>query len=322
MAELKIAKTVASLPTVLEPDAIYIVRVGDGFDIHVTNGVGAVSAYRLNVDLELDSKVDNNDPRLSDAREWSESIVSQVEAEKGTSGTARKWSAQRVRQAIAAWFQTVSTAFTRTLLSRESAAEVRDDLELGTAATRDVGTDSGNVMEVGAFGVGGIIPNIISDIDSEAIVGGLYRYDSSTSGEIPSVVGTVLNIRINDVEWTQFAQDWVSPRAFIRTIKSGLPTSWVEIISSDNLLTTTGQSTTFPMNQKATTDAINARGFEDASGVLTKESGALSNTVSQFLQATTQDDAKSRIGIDASVAKLRMRLDGDTLYITNDGSAP
>mgnify|MGYP001447666628 CR=1 FL=1 len=301
MAELKIAKTVAVLPTVLEPNAIYIVRVGDGFDIHVTNGAGAVTAYKLNADLEL---------------------VPQDEAEAGTATAARKWTAQRIRQAIAAWWNTIGTAFGKTLLGSANASAARDSLGLGTAATRDVGTAAGNLLEVGEFGVGGIMPNIVSDIDSSELRGGLYRYDSSTSGEIPTAVGTVLNIRINDIEWTQFAQDWVSPRAFIRSFKSGLETPWVEIISSANILTTTGQSTAFPMSQKATTDAINARGFEDASGVLTKESGALSNTVSQFLQATTQDDAKSRIGIDASVAKLRMRLDGDTLYITNDGSAP
>lgn len=51
------------------------------------------------------------------------------------------------------------------------------------------------------------------------------------------------------------------------------------------------------MTQKAVTNAINARGFEDASGVLTAQSGDLSNAISNFLQATTQDDAKSRLGV-------------------------
>ncbi|HFJ4337637.1 tail fiber domain-containing protein [Enterobacter hormaechei] len=35
-----------------------------------------------------------------------------------------------------------------------NAADARANLGLGTSATRDVGTDSGNVMQVGAFGVG------------------------------------------------------------------------------------------------------------------------------------------------------------------------
>lgn len=51
-------KVVAALPSPLEPDSIYYVRKGAGFDIHVTNGVGVVTAYSLNANLELDGKVD------------------------------------------------------------------------------------------------------------------------------------------------------------------------------------------------------------------------------------------------------------------------
>lgn len=46
-----------------------------------------------------------NDSRLSDAREWSAETVSQVEAEAGTATTRRAWTAQRVWQAIAAWWE-------------------------------------------------------------------------------------------------------------------------------------------------------------------------------------------------------------------------
>lgn len=51
-------KVVAALPSPPEPDSIYYVRAGAGFDIHVTNGVGVVTAYSLNANLELDGKVD------------------------------------------------------------------------------------------------------------------------------------------------------------------------------------------------------------------------------------------------------------------------
>ena len=44
-------KVVAALPSPLEPDSIYYVRKGAGFDIHVTNGVGVVTAYSLNKTL-------------------------------------------------------------------------------------------------------------------------------------------------------------------------------------------------------------------------------------------------------------------------------
>jgi hypothetical protein len=45
-----------------------------------------------------------DDSRLTNTRDWNASIVSQTEAEAGTATTARKWTAQRVRQAIAAWW--------------------------------------------------------------------------------------------------------------------------------------------------------------------------------------------------------------------------
>lgn len=48
MAQLKQHKVVAALPSVLEPDSVYFVRVGTGVDIHVTNGSGAVVAYAAN----------------------------------------------------------------------------------------------------------------------------------------------------------------------------------------------------------------------------------------------------------------------------------
>lgn len=45
-----------------------------------------------------------DDARLSNSREWSASTVTQAEAEAGTSTTRRAWTAQRVFQAIAAWW--------------------------------------------------------------------------------------------------------------------------------------------------------------------------------------------------------------------------
>lgn len=51
MATVKHHKVVASLPAVLEPDAIYYVRAGSGFDQYVTNGAGLVVASPLNADV-------------------------------------------------------------------------------------------------------------------------------------------------------------------------------------------------------------------------------------------------------------------------------
>lgn len=49
---------------------------------------------------QMNNKAASNDSRLTDAREWTATEVTQVEAEAGTATTARKWTAQRVAQAV------------------------------------------------------------------------------------------------------------------------------------------------------------------------------------------------------------------------------
>lgn len=203
-------KVVVALPLPLEPDSIYYVRAGSGFDIHVTNGAGVVTAYSLNADLELDGKVDKElgysllpnteitrlatmatgatknradsenadklhahttaqvegldaalgnkvgitDPRLTDSREWSEATVPQAEAETGTASTRRAWTAQRVRQAINAWWQLVTSGFGRNFIAATNEQAARNVLQLGTAATKNVGDSVGDVLPVGVSRLG------------------------------------------------------------------------------------------------------------------------------------------------------------------------
>ena len=52
----------------------------------------------------LDGKVGTGDSRLSDSREWSADTISQAEAEAGTATTRRAFTAARVFQAIASWW--------------------------------------------------------------------------------------------------------------------------------------------------------------------------------------------------------------------------
>ena len=48
----------------------------------------------------LDGKADDNDARLTDAREWTATTVTKAEAETGTATARRAWTSLRVRQAI------------------------------------------------------------------------------------------------------------------------------------------------------------------------------------------------------------------------------
>ena len=91
------------------------------------------------------TKAENTDPRLSDAREWTASTVSQTEAQNGTSTTRRAWTAQRVRQAIAAWWNG-STDKTK-LDGIQSGAQVNVATNLGssgTGGTRTITSSTGN----------------------------------------------------------------------------------------------------------------------------------------------------------------------------------
>lgn len=145
-------KVVAALPSPLEPDSIYYVRKGAGFDIHVTNGVGVVTAYSLNADVKLDGKVDSTDPRLTDSREWSEETVAQEEAEAGTASTRRAWTAQRVWQAINAWWQLVTSGFGRNFIAATNEQAARSVLQLTYPATAPTVGDGNEVLRAGAGG--------------------------------------------------------------------------------------------------------------------------------------------------------------------------
>jgi len=61
-------------------------------------------AAALNVGTTAGTVAAGNDARLSDAREWTGATVAQVEAEAGVATTRRAWTAQRVFQAVAAWW--------------------------------------------------------------------------------------------------------------------------------------------------------------------------------------------------------------------------
>jgi hypothetical protein len=76
-------------------------------DTSTTDGAGFAIRSRnlsLSVGTTAGSVAAGDDSRLSDAREWIAATVDQAEAEAGTSIARRAWTAERVRQAIAAWW--------------------------------------------------------------------------------------------------------------------------------------------------------------------------------------------------------------------------
>lgn len=132
--------------TVSNQAAIEVTMEPEGF-LRTDNNLSDltdVAAARENLGLNYGSTAgtvaQGNDSRLSDSREWTAELVSQSEAEAGENETPQKWSAQRVWQAFSAALNAISSVLGRTILKRDTAAEIRDDIGLGDAATFDVAT--------------------------------------------------------------------------------------------------------------------------------------------------------------------------------------
>jgi hypothetical protein len=92
---------------------------------------------------DVTDAVATGDSRLTNAREWTAATVSQGEAEAGTATDRRAWTAQRVRQAIAAWWATVSGTKADT---SHVHGNITSDGKVGTEATRLIGTLSQGVV--------------------------------------------------------------------------------------------------------------------------------------------------------------------------------
>lgn len=140
-----------------------------------------------------------------------------------------------------------------------SSTEARTNLGLGTAATRDVGTASGNVMQVGAYGLGGVMAyGSSTDPNPTGFYYNLANAQAHGSGafflDVKYASGNYHGFRLstdtysNNIYW----QAGVGGGAY------GLRPR-VMLHHTDNILHTTGSSTTFPMTQKSVTDALNTK---------------------------------------------------------------
>lgn len=69
--------------------------------------------------------VQTSDSRLTDAREWTAATIEQAEAEAGTATTRRAFTAERVRQAVAAWWLAISSSVGRAVVTATDQAAAR-----------------------------------------------------------------------------------------------------------------------------------------------------------------------------------------------------
>ena len=93
-----------------------------------------------------------DDSRFFDSREWSASTISQAEAEAGTSNTRRAFTAQRVFQAIAAWWQANTSAVGRSVATAVDQAAARTAIGAGTSSVAISGATPQGLAATAAAG--------------------------------------------------------------------------------------------------------------------------------------------------------------------------
>jgi len=129
-----------------------------------------------------------NDSRLTDAREWTASTVTQAEAEAGTATTRRAWTAQRVFQAITAWW---AASAMKTKLDGIAAGATANATD---AQLRDRATHTGNQAISTVTGLQTELDNKINTSE-RGVSGGVATLDEFARippSQLPSYVDDVL----------------------------------------------------------------------------------------------------------------------------------
>jgi len=197
-----------------------------------------------------------NDSRLSDAREWSAETVSQAEAEAGAATTRRAWTAQRVRQAIVAWWNSVSSAWGRGFVASADATTARTTLGLGTASIANLTTSNtdvtaGRALKTGDAGILGPTPGYN---DGNLLPNGLgfYCWCMEGSGSVNLPIGAVDNWQGIESGGPNANRGFTIAAALgrgklaFRTRSAGVNSAWREIFHTDNILGTVSQSAGIP----------------------------------------------------------------------------
>lgn len=171
-----------------------------------------------------------------------------------------------------------------TLAGLANISTARSNLGLGSAATRNVGTGSGNVMEVGAFGVGGI--QVINDPDITSL--GLMVF-KGTGAKFPSSIPryTVLHIGYDTNTSTQIAEQVgnADTLTFVRNRTDGVWHPWIKIVKDNDF-------TDFAKTLFSASNASQARSTLGLGNAATYNAGSSAGTV--LLSQTFIDQALKR----------------------------
>lgn len=243
MATIKHYKVVAALPSTLVADSIYLVRVGNGFDLYVTNSSGTIVAYPANY----------------------QAGSANLSALSGLTGAANKAPYFTAAGAMAVYDLTV---FGRSLAAAADQSAGRTLLGLGTAATRAATTSAtdttserlwrtndlvkqtsandvtpGRILTLastaGAFGLGATAANSISNPDDAlTLANGMYTALGNTFANPPYGTDTVyIDHRRGGSSAVQIAQRAQNGAGIkCRLFTGGSWSAWAELWHSGNTL--------------------------------------------------------------------------------------
>ncbi|MFU8777018.1 MAG: tail fiber domain-containing protein [Roseovarius sp.] len=162
---------------------------------------------------DINARVESTDPRLSNAREWTVSTISQTEAEAGTATTRRAFTAQRVRQAVLGWWNGSSEKIK--LDGIETGAQVNVGTNLGITGTGNsraiTSSTGGNVtVPVATTTIAGLMATgDKSKLDGIA-AGAQVNTVTSVAGKTGAVALTKADIGLSNVDNTTDADKPVS----------------------------------------------------------------------------------------------------------------
>jgi hypothetical protein len=273
---------------------------------------------------DLDAKLETSDPRLSDAREWTASTVTQAEAETGTATTRRAFTAQRIRQAILAWWagsadkskldgiaagaqvNTVTSVVGKTGAVTLSAADVgaASTSHSHTAATTSVAgflsaTDKSKLDGIAA----GAQVNVATNLGyTSSASGGTVTSSTGTNATLPAATTSVAGL-LTSSDKTKL--DGIAAGAQVNTVTSVAGKTGAVTLSAVDV----GAASTSHSHTAATTSAAGFMSTSDKSKLDGISVGATANT-----GTVTSVAASAGTGISVSGSPITT---SGTLTITN-----
>ena len=158
-------------------------------------------ATMVAMDDEIGTKLAGDHVSVTNAREWTAATVEQAEAEAGTATTRRAWTAQRVFQAIAAWWA-ASAAKTK-LDGIEAGAQVNyGDVILVACSDETTNLTAGTAKATFRMPWAATLTGVRASV-SEAPTGSTLVVDINEAGS--SVLSTKLSIDASETSSTTAA---------------------------------------------------------------------------------------------------------------------